>query len=298
METKKELQERYEELFGKKPFAGWSEEDLKTKITNKEKEDEGDEFNIDPKKEYHFRLRKESPRKILPREAKVWCEKTQTTRIIRLSSTEDSPYKDEQDPDSLLDRNPIVITDGNLYISGVNSNRVKFLLAFDGNASKETILPINEHLRGMYELVNKEKEDNSKLSAEDVELKARLLVKDADLEDLKDYLRSVHLMAVDSMTSTEIRLAGNEKAKDYKNALDILKNFNNPLHKIKAKVQKLFNKAELDDSQGVVKWSNGAIILNLKKDERADDALAKWVLEGSKEAKDFIKVADTKLKDE
>ena len=200
--------------------------------------EEEKEFEIDPNKTYHFRLLQNttSQRKILPREAKVWHEPTKSTRIIRLCSTEDSPFKDEQDEDAILDRKPLIITDGNLFIEGTEANRIRFLLEYDGNAAKKKTLTGNGHIAKMYELVDNQKEVADKLTAEEAELEARVLVKDADEEELRDYLRSVHLLPVDTMTSKEIRLQANNLAKNEVNAKDILKNFNNPIHKIKAKV--------------------------------------------------------------
>lgn len=350
MDKKKELQEKYEDLYGKKAYYAWTEKELQEKIdartpktetakpvveemkpevkqevvqpkeeikpvevkkeevkviekpkeTKKQKEEvqEEKEFEIDPNKTYHFRLLENStsPRKILPREAKVWHEPTKSTRIIRLCSTEESPFKDEQDEDAIIDRKPLIITDGNLYIEGTEANRIRFLLEYDGNASKKKTLTGNGHIAKMYELVDNQKEVADKLTAEEAELEARILVKDANEEDLKNYLRSVYLLPVDTMSPKEIRLEANNLAKDEANAKDILKNFNNPIHKIKAKVQRLFSAGELDDKEDTVRWKNGSVILQLKKGERADDALAKWVLEGSQSAKDFVSVADSKLK--
>lgn len=368
MDKKKELQEKYEDLYGKKAYYGWGEKELQEKIDAKtpkkktansvveelkpevkqeevaqskeevkpveakktetkqeevkqevatpiekpkevakpqakkeeeiEKDEEPEEFEIDPNKTYHFRLIQNStnPRKILPREAKVWHEPTGTTRLIRLCSTEDSPYVDEQDENAVIDRKPLIITDGNLFIEGTEANRIKFLLAYDGNAAKSKTLTGNGHIAKMYELVDNQKEVADKLTAEEAELEARILVKDANEEELRNYLRSTHLLDVDNMTSKEVRLKGNDLAKNEANAKDILKNFNNPIHKIKAKVQKLFSAGELDDREDAVRWKNGSIILQLKKGERADDALAKYVLEGSQGAKDFISVANSKLK--
>lgn len=305
----KELREEYETLFGKKAFGGWSEEELIAKIDAKKLGEEPKKvkqkeevvnkgFEVDPSKTYHFRVlsRSTNPTKILPREAKVWCEETGTTRVIRLCSTEDSPYKDEQDPDALIDRKPIVITNGELHLSGTEANRVKFLLAFDGNAAKKKVLPINASIKGMYELVNKGQEVDLALSKDELELEAMLLIKNAKDTDLKNYMRSVYLLGVDGMTSKEIKLEANKKIKEsLANARDILKDFNNPLHEVKSKVQRLFQLGELSDEGDVVKWKNGSVIIQIKSGERADHTLAKFVLEGSKQAKDFESVMNTKL---
>lgn len=301
MDKKKELQDKYEQLYDKKAYHGWDEGKLKELIAEKNEEgmvEEFEEFEIDPSKTYHFRLTQKStnPRKILPREAKMWHEPTQKTRIIRLCSTEDSPFKDEQDENALVDRKPLIITDGNLYLEGIEANRIRFLLEYDGNASKSKTLPVNAHIAKMYELVDNQKEVSDRLTAEEVELKARVMIQDSNEDELRNYLRSVHLLAVDTMTEKEVRLAGSGLAKDPNNAKEMLKNFNNPLHKIKAKIQKLFITGDLDDKENAVRWSNGSIILQLKKNERADETLAKWVLEGTAAAKDFISVVDTKLK--
>lgn len=312
MDKKKELQLEYEKIFGKKPHHKWGEYQLLEKIENFGKEDselefdkdmkseDNDKFNgvsIDPRMVYTFKLlKKANPRTLLPRETKVWDENTNTVRTIRLSSTEQSPYLDEQDEKSLIDRTPICFTDGTLVISGTETNKIKFLLAHDGFSKKKTILPQHAYLKGMYELVDENAINEAFMTKEEIILEAKQVVKDSDKDDLAYFLASQFLYDVTSMTHTQLKNAGYVKAQE--NPVLFLKEFTNPKHKIKTNILKLFKSGLLTDFNGEVKWKDaeGALLhVDLSKGERAEDALTKWVLTGSKEAKDFEKLMETKL---
>lgn len=302
-EEKKELQEKYKEVLGKNPAPSFSIEELKRRIEQKENEEEGFDptvfkgIKIDPEKTYEFRLKKRSnPRSLLPREASVWCEETKTSRTIRLCSIEDSPYMDEQNENSKMDSTAPVFTDGKLFISGVNSNKIKFMLAFDGYDKKKTIMPNNEWIRGMYELVDPEKVSANNLSEEEAKQDAKQLIRNAKKEDLHNFMRSAFLLGVDSMSDDDI------KTNAYLNAETspyvFLNEFTNPIHAVKASVQKLFGKGELTDDNGSIKWKDtGGLIASYDDTkERADDVLAKMVILGEKQGKEFKERMDSKLK--
>lgn len=311
-EEKKELQDKYREVLGKNPAPSFDIAELKRRIEEKEKEDKqeikkaeksgGDPtvfkgIKIDPTKNYEFRLKKRSnPRSLLPREASVWDEDTQTSRTIRLCSIEESPYLDEQNKESKMDSTAPVFTDGVLNISGVHSNRIKFLLAFDGYDKKKTIMPNNEWIRGMYELVDPEKISANNLSEEEAKQDAKQLIRNADKEELHNFMRSAFLLGVDSMSDDDI------KTNAYLNAETapyvFLNEFTNPIHAVKASVQKLFGKGELTDDNGSIKWKDtGGLIASYDDTkERADDVLAKMVLLGEKQGKEFKERMDSKLK--
>lgn len=299
MTEKEELQEKYKSLYGKKAFAGWDEEKLKELIAEKEsaESDERPEFEIDPDKTYVFKLVGEhAPVSFYPSTMKTYDEFTKRSRQIRVCSIEESPYVDEQADDAEEDFKPIIFTEGELRISGKDANRIKYLLATDSIKGKGKTLPENQHLVNRFELEDKSALIKLKLQREDDEVEAKQLVKKASQEDLRNYLRSVYLLAVDTMSDDEILLEAAIKAKQ--DPTNWLKDFNNPLHKIKGGIQKLFAKGELDDSNGAIKWrKTGGVILNYdeKLGVRSDEVLAKWALIDSKEAKDFKQTMDSKL---
>lgn len=303
-EEKKELQKQYEELFGKKPSFKWSAEELQSKIDNAGSEElaEKDDtvfkgIKIDPKRRYHFRLKhRANPQTFLPREAKVWDEEAEKTRTIRLCSVESSPYIDEQQEDAHTDATAAVFIDGNLYINGTEANKIKFVLAFDGYDKKKTILPMSEDLRDMYELVDEEKLSLANLNKEEAILDAKMLIKTAKIGEIRNFMRSVFLLGVDQMNDSDVKTSAYSSAET--NPYIFLNEFTNPIHEVKANIQKLFGLQLLIEAEGSVRWAdNGGVILTYNdKKERADDALAKFVILGDKPAKEFKERMESKLK--
>lgn len=294
-EQKKELQEKYESLAGKKAFGGWDEKTLKVKIAELERNDEDDDVKIDPNKTYVFKLLGDySPVKYFPNEAEVYHKGK--IRKIRNANTEDSPYVDEQDDNAKPSSKPIVFTNGRFEVQGTQANIVRYLLASDSIKGKDKVLPKNIVIKDMFELEDRSAIIKSKLQKEEDEFEARKLVKNSKVDDLRNYLRSVYLVGVDVLEDDEIILEATNRIKE--DAKEWLRDFQNPKHKIKADIQKLFAKGELDDTGNTVKWKKtGGVILNYddKSGVRSDDILTKFVIAGGKEADDFKKVMATKL---
>lgn len=298
-----ELRNQYKEVLGKNPSPAWDAETLKQKIesagTESQKSATGLEvFNgveIDPKIYYTFKLKhKSNPRSIMPREAKVWDEETNTTRSIRLCSTEPSPYLDEQNPDSSIDASTVIFTDGEVTISGMDAHKLRFLLAFDGFDRKKAILPNNTHIKDMYKLIDVVKEDKQKLSLVDAKIDAQLIIRKASAKELSNFVRSVYLQPVDSMTPDAIKKYAYEQAQG--DPYIVLKEFTDPKHEIKANIQRLFTKGLLSDDNNMVKWTDtNGVITVYGDDERADDVLTKYVLLGDAGAKAFKERMEAKL---
>jgi len=300
----KTLQLQYEELYGKKAYHGWTEEQLKEKISEKMSGEKVKEINknvfkgveIKPKKNYSFRiLTVESPRIIIPRQMETWDDETESERIIRYCETESSPYLDEQKENSRISSTMIAFDNGTLEISGMKSSLIKYLLASDFIAGKGDTKPENQAFRNLFELVDNQKETKSELQKEDELDAAIAVVKGATVQQLKDYLSSVYNISIGGMTDEDITLTARRKAKA--NPVEFVKGFNNPLHKLKADIRNLFVKGELAELGGVVRWvkTNTTAITLDKKESSIEEALAKWVLLGSKEAKSFKELLDNKL---
>jgi len=299
-----ELRAKYKELSGKNPTPAWNTvEKLQEKIDALTDDESGSESNlevfngvvIDPSRDYKFKLKhKSNPRSIMPREAKVWDEQTQTTRSIRLCSSEQSPYLDEQDPNALIDATTPIFTDGELVISGMDASRLRFMLALDGFDRKSKVLPSNEYIRDMYRLVDEVKEDKQKLSLVDAKINAQLIIRAASPKDISNFIRSVFLQPVDSMSADAIKTFAYEQAQN--DPYIFLKEFTDPKHEIKSNIQKLFTKGALTDDNNMVKWKDSqGVIITYSDDERADDALTKYVLIGDAGAKAFKERMEAKL---
>lgn len=309
-QEKEELKKKYEELYQKKAYHGWDEEKLQEMIDNfgKEDEDKDDKPSkpkqetfkgivLDPEKTYHFKLKhRQNPRTFIPREAKVWDEYSESTRAIKLSSVEESPYVDEQDPDAHLDATAIVFTDGQVKISGVEKAKIRFLLAFDGYDKKKKILPINEWVRDMYELVDSDKLNDSSVKRAEAVMDAQAVIRNAKKEDVANFMSAVYLLPVAQLSEAEIKKAAYDAAEVDPSI--ILNEFTDPKHQIKANIQKLFSLQLLDDSDGVIKWRDtDGVIMNYDESKvRADEALAKWVLVGESGTKEFKERMANKLK--
>lgn len=311
MSTEKDkLKEQYEDLYGKKPFHGWDEEALKQKIEEfdgtqvdepktKETAPKHEKFMgivLDPEKTYEFRLKhRQNPMTFIPREAKVWDEENKKTRMLNLSSAEDSPYTDEQDVDSPTDATAIVFTNGRVLINGIEKAKIKFLLAFDGFDQKKKILPVNESVRDMYELIDHDKLGEAAVKREEDIQDAKQIVRKATKAELANFMRSVYLLPVDSMSSDEIKKSAYDSA-DVDPTV-ILKEFTDPKHAIKGNIQKLFSKNALTDEGGYIKWKDteGVITQYDESTSRADEALAKWVLIGGTGVKEFKERMASKL---
>jgi len=304
MDEKKELQLKYEEVFHKLPFHGWSIEQLEEKIKEKmsgEKQSVAKPaknifkgVEIDPKKTYNFKsIGIESPRIILAREMQTWDDELGIERTIRLCDTEQSPYVDEQEENARLTNTMLSLDGGNYNVSGMKANIIRYILASDFIKGKSQVIPENEGFRNLIELEDTQRETASQLKREDEEDEANDIVRNASIEELRDYLQSVYLINLDD--DGEVKLTARRKAKD--NPVEFVKNFNNPLHKLKANVQKLLANGELSESGGVVKWAKtGAVAVTLdRKVTDVPEGVAKFVLAGSKEAKAFKDLLDSKL---
>ena len=298
MDKKKELQEEYKELYGKGAVISWNEATLEEKISEKKNpKEEEDGIVIDPNKTYVFKLKGEfAPVSFYPTEMETYDVVSKRSRKIRCVSIADSPYVDEQDADSTEDDKPIVFTEGGLQLQGTEANRIKYLLASDSIVGKEKTLPKNGHLANRFELEDREALSKAKLKKEDSIFEALQMIRKANLTDIKDFLRSYYLSDVDNSTKEDIIVDASGKAKDKPEIW--LTDFNNPKHKIKADVQRLFNKGELSDSNGVIKWkkTDGAITnYDENSGVRADEVLTKFAMLDTKEAKDFKKTMEDKL---
>lgn len=293
MELKKELQEKYKEIYGKSPFGGWDVEELQKRISEKDSESY-DDFDIDPNQTYEFELQRNKEAKhIIETEAVAWDEKTQKIRNIRYCKTEESVFVDEQSDFATRERETIMFTSPILRVSGQDRAKIKYLLMYDSNGDKKQVCPKNIKSKNLYRLRNKENESRLKLEQEENIFKAKEVVNKADFEELSNFMRS--RFNISSTDKAELRAIAYEKAKQA--PVVFRTEFNNPKNKIKADIQISYEKGIIVvDNSNVNYKSTGALITTFNPNRFSyDEAMARWVMEGSKEAKDFYKQIQEKI---
>lgn len=257
------------------------------------------DMEFDPQKTYEFKMTsKVEGTSFVPRSQKVWCETQQRIREIRYCKTEKSPFLDEQDENSREERLPLQFTKGSLKLDGSNAPAIKYLLASDQIRGRKKTLPQNTSVLNKYYLVDNEAVAKVKLATEEQITKARIVIRDADDESLDNFVRSEFRKSFTD--EKDLRNFAYSQVPEF--AEKFLKQFNNPLHKLKAEMQVLFERGYLTDTKGVVTWSDtkGEILtfVTSKSDGtrvRADEALAKWILEGTEDSKAFQISAEEKL---
>ena len=263
----------------------------------KEKEDTLDplDFEVDPDKTYEFRMKKtRKGLKNLPRESVCWDEKEGRPREIRYCKTETSPYLEDQSEYSKPSHIAAVWKNGVLKVPGTNEALIRFLLAYDGFEPKKQVMRNNLHIRGEYYLYDGEKEAKAERNRKQLELDAQKVVNEADEEKLAYFMRSNFNVRTsgDALFARAFELAK-------QNPLDFVKNFNNPIHKLRVDMATLFEQGILEERNGRIAWtsSNSQVHTYNPASTKANavEVLAKWILSGAKEAKEFQEIAYAKL---
>lgn len=253
------------------------------------------DFEIDPNKTYLFTLLKEQKSTVyIPREAQVWDEETKTQRKIKYSSSETSPYVDEQDENAREATLPISFKNGRLTVNGKDECLIRYLLAYEGNADKKNTLPSSVRIL-KYKLHDQDKEAKIKFALLQSKRKAETLAETGDETDLRNYMRSRYSVFTEDIN--ELRMQAISFAGQHYE--EWLTTFTDPKHKIKADIQKAFSSGFLEDNKGTIKWKlEGGVILvyDKKVGVRADEALAVWALTNSKGTEEFKEILNEKLK--
>lgn len=292
-EKKKELQEKYKEVYGKRPSPAWDEVKLQEMIDNFQEEEEvskKEEFEIDPNETYEFELiGKYATGKTyqIQQEAKVWDEDTKSIRRVRLAPFEDSPYVDEQREDTNVSSRPLTFSYGKLSIKGTDAYKIKYLRSLDSIEGKEKVLPENMGEKNLFRMIDKAKVIDSELELEENKLKARQTVSKANDTDLANFMRSrFGADLVKGKDSKQIKTSAYQKADEMPTLF--LVDFNNPKHKIKSQLQKAFEKGDILVVDGEISNKQGKSVFKFDTGRHSfDEAAARWIMEGSKEAKEF-----------
>lgn len=242
---------------------------------------------IDPDAIYEFTLHRDEQRRHIPSTARVWDEHEQRIRQVKLTQTEDSPYLDEQDPEART-LPSLIFNKGKLTLTGREANKIKYLLALDGNSAKEKVLPENRREKGLFSLRDFAEEKRQSLAKLERELDAQTIVKETDVEKLQVFLQSrlgVKL-ELDEVKERAYKLA---KA----NPSAFIDHLNDPIHEMKAKFQNLVSDGTVIVDKGdVILTASKQVIYNYDpaKVSRVDEDVAKFCLTQSPEAKQLKKV--------
>jgi hypothetical protein len=308
-QDKEELKKQYEELYQKKAYHGWDEEKLQELIDNfdgeveepKAKKEQSEvkdpvmDFEIDQNKEYSFDLqRRKEARHNIPTTASVWCEATQSIRDIRYVKTEESPYVDEQEPTAKVEREQIKFNSKELIVSGHEKAKIRYLLAYDANGDKKKILPANNPIKNLYKLRDTTAADNAEIEYYKQVVKAGAIIEEAKIGDIRNFMRS--RFGETSERDEEIIKIAYKKAQA--NPALFVTDFTNPKHKIKAAIQKAHEDQFLAVDGNQIKYvKSGTVIKDFDQSRHSyDEALARWVLGGDKEAKEFYSLLEGELK--
>lgn len=257
-----------------------------TKASNKSITD----LEFDYTKNYEFRLTSPHQGKyVLPTESRIWDDYTKRQRIIRYTDTEESPYADEQDEGSSLSADRIEFVKGSLFVSGANRQKLLYLLAYDGNADKERMLP-NRNPLFRYKMVDQDKEFKDKAATHKLKIKVQNLLLEASKEELFDFLSAEYgyqpkTDTIDELLTEALRHA--ERDPEF-----VSKNFNTEESRLKSKFIQAFKDQTIINTKGVVTWADTGLEIQtfkLGENEKITDLMVQWVAKNSKEATDFIK---------
>lgn len=245
------------------------------------------DYVIDPDGVYEFTLNVDQKSRHIPPTAEVWDEHYKAIRKVRLTSTEQSPYVDDQDENAKTSAS-LIFKDRKLVLNGTQASAIKYLLSLDGISGKEKILPQNRTDKNLFSLRDFAKEKKAEQDRLEKVLDAQLIVKETSVDKLGVFLRSRLGVKIDEL---EV------KARAYKlaeaNPSAFIDHINDPIHDLKAKFQELVEK-------GTVVLDNGDVILTASKAvihrydpktvRRVDEDVAKFILAQSEEAKTLKKV--------
>lgn len=305
-QEKEELKKKYEELYQKKAYHGWDEEKLQELIENFGKEDEVTEtedakkadpvmdFEIDPEVNYEFELqRRQQARHNIPTEATIWCPVTDSIRKIRYCRTEDSPYVDEQSEGAKVEREQIKFNSKTLIVSGSEEAKIRYLLAYDANGDKEKIYHGNTPIKNLYKLKDKSAEDKAEVERFKQVLEAGKIIEGASITELRNFMRS--RFGEKSDRDEEILKVAYQKAQA--NPALFTGDFTNPKHKIKSILQQAVDaKLIVVEGNQVKHAKTNVVIQSFDADRHSfDEALARWIIGGDKDAKEFFSQLESKL---
>lgn len=225
---------------------------------------------------------------IVPKHGMSYDESDGTFKRVRLSESETSPYLEEQSEESTASRELLKFKRGKLSVSGYRENVVRYLLAFDGNAEKTVRHHSNRGLSFKYKL--KDKEAIFKKSANDMrlEVKAKSLLLEAEVEELTQFLVAYYDYKTKTDSEDEIVAVALGKAES--NPQFVIENFKTEQQVLKFKVIEGFKKELLTNNKGVVSWTDNGLEVGKfgNADVKLSDDMVAWIIKGSKESKDFI----------
>lgn len=171
---------------------------------------------------------------ILPNVGRAYDDETKQQRKFRFLANEKSIWADEQSKYELkeeaellaLTENQLVFTNGKLFVSGKEENKIKAILIQDECENKVNKI---KDRPSAYRLINPDTAIRQSLDGIEVEMEAINLASKATLEEMKEYAYcfGIAIEQSDEGIRRDFYMAAKSNAKFF------LKNFNNPIKKYK-----------------------------------------------------------------
>lgn len=253
-------------------------------------------YNWDVNKMYRFELtgqgKDHKGKYMLPTQTIAYDESEKENREIRFSSTEKSPYVEEQKASSLASKSPIIFKKGRLEVSGREVNKLNYLMALDHNSAKSlrATKPIY-----LFKLIDEEANFKSLADFKRVKLKVQLALSEASKEELLDFLKGEYNYT--PRTDSEDELLNKALAYAEQDPHHVSKVFNTEESRMKARLIDAFKEGILKETKGIVTWGDTGVEIKsfkMSPDSKLTDLLVDWISKGSKESTDFVKKLATK----
>lgn len=253
-------------------------------------------YNWDANKVYRFELigqgKDHKGKYMLPTQTIVYDESAEENREVRFSSTEKSPYVDDQKESSIASKSPIIFKRGRLEVSGREVNKLNYLMALDHNSEKK-----NRATKPIYQfrLINEEANFKAMADFKRTKLKVQLALSEASKEELLDFLQAEYNYS--PRTDSHDELLHKAMAYAEQDPHHVAKVFNTEESRMKARLIEAFKDGTLKNAKGVVTWGDtGTEVKSFKlsEDNKLTDQMVDWISKGTKEATDFVKKLATK----
>jgi len=250
------------------------------------------ELQIDPNKTYIFKLtRDHKGHAVIMGRTKVWDEETKSTRLIRLTTNYKTPYEDEQGNDAIPSSNAITFTRGMAKISGKEENKIRYLLAHDGNADKgANISTTSSHLRFRWRLEDLNEIFKDSVATKKLKHNLREKLFKATKDELYDFAVSTYGYKEKTGNKDELLDFALNKVEHQPEVVN--RNFATAETKLKSKIIGLFRNGVLKNTNGIVTWADGGLEVGqfkVTEENKLVDQMVAFVAKGSKEAKAFEK---------
>tara|TARA_R110002012_G_scaffold16404_4_gene63437 strand:- start:39833 stop:40582 length:750 start_codon:yes stop_codon:yes gene_type:complete len=190
-------------------------------------------------------------------------EEKGTNRPLRYARNQKSPFEDEQDGNAILE--PIVFEDGMLTVHRNNQVLQEFLHYHPQNG-------------GIFEEVNNEKDASDELFYVEAELEAQILAKNLNIDKLVTVSRALWGVAVERMTTPELKrdilLYAKSNPKDFEDLV------NDPMLELENEIAQMFHSTILTQKGNAVHYNlknNKKLMLTIPHNTERDFVVASYL---------------------